>query len=130
MAEAARLSETIANFPAAFDRPSPDIALELPAEISFDCHGCRFSAVVADSPDGAVVSVEGIVGVIPFSAESSAARARTRALLAARPSSEIVRLELDERDRIVLRGRAPLGAEPSPAVPSPRRAPCCRRPSR
>lgn len=114
MAEAARISELIANFPAAFDRPSPDVALELPAEISFDCHGCRFSAVAENSPDGAVVSVEGIVGAIPFSAESSTARARTRELLAARPSSDIVRLELDGRSRIMLRGQAPLGDKPSP----------------
>jgi hypothetical protein len=71
--------------------------------------------VAENSPDGAVVSVEGIVGTIPFTAESSAARARTKALLAARPSSGIVRLELAGRNRIMLRGQAPLGDKPSPA---------------
>ena len=116
MSKTARLSESIVISTAAADRPSPGIALQLPAEFSFDCHGCRFSAVAEDSPDGAVVSVEGIVGAVPFSAESVTARARTRALLAMRPSSDVVRLELAGRNRIVLRGQAPLGDEPSPAA--------------
>ncbi len=116
MAEAVRMPNTIANPPVAVERSLPDIALELPFEISFTCYGCQFSAITEDSPDGVAVLVEGFVGVIPFSAESPAARAMTIAMLARRPSSDIVCLELAGRDRIVLRGQAPLGDHPSRAV--------------
>ncbi len=116
MTEAARISDTIAIPQVAVERSLPDIALELPFEISFNCYGCQFSAGAEDSPDGAVLSVEGVVGTIPFSAESAAARAMTRAMPAGRPSSEIVRFELAGRNRIVLHGQAPLGDHPSRAV--------------
>ena len=116
MAEAVRIPDTIANPPAAVERSLPEIALELPFEISFTCYGCRFSAIAEDSPDGVAISVEGVVGTIPFSAQSPAARAMTIAMLAKRPSSDIVWLELAGRNRIVLRGQAPLGDNPNPAV--------------
>ena len=116
MAEAVRIPDTIANPPAAAERLLPDIALELPFEVSFTCYGCQFSAIAEDSPDGVAVSVEGIVGTVPFSAESPAARAITIAMLAKRPSSDIVCLELAGRNRIVLHGQVPLGDHPSRAV--------------
>ena len=116
MAEAVRLPDTNANPPVVVERALPGIALELPFEISFTCYGCQFNAIAQDSPDGVAVSVEGVVGAIPFSAESPAGRAMTIAMLARRPSSDIVCLELAGRDRIVLRGQAPLGGHPSRAV--------------
>lgn len=116
MAEAIRIPDTIANQPVAAERPLTDIAFELPFEISFACYGCQFSAIAEDSPDGVAVSVEGVVGTVPFSAESPAARAMTIAMLAKRPSSDIVCLELAGRNRIVLRGRVPLGDRPSRAA--------------
>ncbi len=116
MAEAVRIPNSIANPPVAVERSLPDIGLDLPFEISFTCYGCQFSAITEDSPDGVAVSVEGVVGTIPFSAESPAARAMTIAMLAKRPSSDIVRLELAGRNLIVLRGQALLGDRPSRAV--------------
>ncbi len=98
------------------DRSAPGVALNLPVEIAFDCFGRHFSVVARDTPEGAVVSVAGIVGSVPFSAEGPAARAMTRAMLERRPSSEIVRLELADRNRIALVGEAPLGERPSPAA--------------
>ncbi len=115
MTEVERGSETIAEPPVTVGWTVSAFALDLPATISFSCYGCQFSAVARDSTDGAVISVEGVVGAIPFSAESPAARATTRAMLALRPSLDIVRLELTERYRIVLRGQAPLGDHPSRA---------------
>ncbi len=116
MAEAVRIPDTIANPPAAAERLLPDIALELPFEVSFTCYGCQFSAIAEDSPDGVAVSVEGVVGTVPYSAESPAARAMTLAMLARRPSTDVVCLEHAGRNRIVLRGRALLGDHPSRAV--------------
>ena len=96
MTETANFLETLVTPPGA--------ALDLPIEISFVCHGCRFGVVAEESPDGVVVTGEGIVAVIPFSAESLEARAKTKTLLASRPASVIVRLELAARNRIMLRG--------------------------
>jgi hypothetical protein len=96
-----------------FIRPAGASDLDLPIELSFSCFGGEFVANAEDTSDGAVISVEGVVGTIPFSAESPEARANLRALLAQRPSSEIVWLERADRNRIILRGRAPLGENPS-----------------
>jgi hypothetical protein len=115
MTEPARISDRISNPPVAVERSVPVNELELPLEISFSCHGCQFIANAKDSPGGAVISVEGVVGTIPFSAESPKARAMIRELLAKRSSSEIVWLELAGRNRIELRGQAPLGERPSRA---------------
>ena len=109
MTEVARSLDTTMNPPVAVERPLPDNALDLPFEFSFNCHGCRFIAGVEDTPDGAVLSVEGVVATVPFSAGSPAARAMTIAMLANHPSLEIVGLELAGRNRIVLRGQVPLG---------------------
>ena len=113
MTEAERISDRIMNLPVAVDRSVPVNELELPLEISFGCYGRQFIANAEDSPGGAVISVEGVVGTIPFSAESAEARAMIRELLAKRPSSEIVWLELAGRNRIELCGQAPLGERPS-----------------
>ncbi len=115
MTEAARIADTTEKSPVAVKRSLPDNALDLPCELSFNCHGYQFNAGAEDSPDGVMVSVEGVVGTIPFSAESRAARQMTMEMLAKGPSSEIVRLELAGRSRIVLRGQAPLGDHPSRA---------------
>jgi hypothetical protein len=75
----------------------------------------RFFANAEDSPNGAVISIEGVVGKIPFSAESPEARASLRQVLSRRPSSEVVWLERAGRNRVVLRGEAPLGQNPNRA---------------
>ena len=96
-------------------RPAGRGDLELPLELSFRCFGGQFIANAEDTSDGAVISVEGIVGTIPFSAESLEARACLRDVLAKRPSTEIAWLERAGRNRIVLRGEVSLGENPSKA---------------
>ena len=115
MTQSEPVPETNAKPPISVDRAAHSIAFNLPVTISFSCYGCRFDAVARETPAGPVVSVNGVVGAIPFSAESTAARAMTKAVLARHPSSQIVRLELDERGLIAIRGEAPLGDTPSPA---------------
>lgn len=115
MTEAVPNSDTITNPPNAFERTAPVNELDLPFEISFSCYGCEFIANAEDSPDGAVMSVAGVVGTIPFSAESPEIRAMMREMLARRPSAEIAWLELAGRNRVVLHGQAPLGERPSRA---------------
>ena len=95
--------------------PANSNELDLPFEISFSCYGGQFIANAEDRPDGGVISVQGVVGTIPFSAESLEARAILREMLAKRPSSQIAWLERAGRNRVVLCGQAPLGDNPSRA---------------
>ena len=116
MTEAVPISDTIMNPPSAIERSGPVNELDLPFEISFSCFGCEFLGNAEDLPDGVVMSVAGVVGTIPFSAESPEIRAMMREMLARRPSAEIAWLELAGRNRVVLRGQVPLGERSSRAV--------------
>jgi hypothetical protein len=91
--------------------------IPLPATFAFDCYGTRFDVGIRRSPDGgAVMVLRGNLGILPYSAESKAARNHLHAVLDAGRSLPNAEISLDSRQTIVIRGSMTFSTIPSPAT--------------
>lgn len=108
------------------DRPSRQSTVELaeallqertlnpPFKIGFCCYGIPFTAVVEDTADGPRMKLAGVVGAVPFTGESAAARKLVKSVLAREPHHSIAKLSVTERQNIVVNGEATLNGEATP----------------
>ena len=91
--------------------------MPLPATFSFDYFGMPFDVGIRRMVEGgAELVVRGMLGKIPYSAESVAAREFLRTVVEAGRSLPLVDIEIDRKQAIVARGMMTFKATPSPAT--------------
>ncbi len=88
---------------------------KLPLQIAFQCFGASFTATACDGADGAVLTITGCVGSVPYTAESQAARETARAIIEQKPQCATARLSVVDRHHIFLHGELALGGPPTPS---------------